>query len=253
MHLEVDTNWLNGIILCSIRLSALLLFSPLLHGLGLPMRLRVLMVLALSVVLVSGMGMHPAQPVIDLGNLIAAGVSELATGALMAFGIFTAFAAFSFAGNALDLQMGFNIANIFDPVTRSQAPLLASLLAMVAVSLFFSMDAHHALLRGLAYSFEKLPLGSAANVPEPNLLIRQSALVFSLGLTLAAPVMFMLFLLELALAVVSRNLPQMNIFLLSTPIKITVGLCLLAAVSSHLAGTARRVFDAIFVFWEGVL
>jgi flagellar biosynthetic protein FliR len=253
MTFNINAAWLIAVLLCSLRLSALLLVTPILQALGLPVRVRILLILALALALVSGMQLRLAAPPTEVGGLIAAGVRELMIGALMAYGIFVAFAAFNFAGNALDLQIGYNIANVFDPVTRSQSPLLSSLLGMLAVALFFTMDAHHALLRGFAWSLERIPLGSAAPMPDPALLLRQFGLVFSLGLTLAAPVLFCLFLVELALAVLSRNLQQMNIFVLSAPVKIAVGLAMLAATASHIGAVSERIFGAIFTFWEAAL
>jgi flagellar biosynthetic protein FliR len=253
MHLAFDTAWLTAVLLCSLRLSTILMLTPVLQALGLPVRVRILIVLAFSVTLVSGpRGPMAAMPS-DLPGLLAAGVNELLVGALMAYGIFAAFAAFSFAGNALDLQVGFNIASLFDPVTRSQSPLLASLLSMVAVALFFTMDAHHALLRGIGYSLERIPLGGPAPHPDAALLTRQFGIVFTLGLMLAAPILFCLFLVELALAVLSRNLQQMNVFVLGAPIKIAVGLTLMAVMAAHIGSVARRIFDSIFTFWEAVL
>lgn len=253
MNLDVNVAWVTAVLLCAMRLSALLLATPVLAALGLPAQLRVILILTLSLSLVSGMQLVPAAPVSDLPALMRACMNELVVGALMAFGIFCAFAAFSFAGNALDLQIGFNIANIYDPVTHSQSPLIASLLGMLAVVLFFTMDAHHALLRGFAWSLERIPLGAPMTLPEPALLVRQFGTVFSFGLLLAAPLLFCLFLVELALAVLSRNLQQMNIFILGAPIKIAVGLVFLALSASHIGTVSKKIFDAIFVFWDGVL
>ena len=245
--------WVTAVLLCALRLAALLVATPVLQAMGLPLQVRVILVLALSLSLVTGMGLAPAAPMNDVGAVIGAGINELLTGALMAFGIFSAFAAFSFAGNALDLQIGFNIANVYDPVTRSQSPLLASLLGMLAVVLFFTFDAHHALLRGVAYSLERVPLGRALPMPEPLLIIKQFGTVFTLGLMLAAPVLFCLFLVELALAVLSRNLQQMNIFVLGAPIKIAVGLVFLALAAGHVGKVAKQIFDTMFSFWEALL
>ena len=253
MTFDFNPAWLSAVLLCSLRLSALLLLTPLMQALGMPLRVRMVLILALSVTLVSGMGLRVAASPLDLPSMLLAGINELFVGALMAYGIFAAFAAFSFAGNALDLQIGFNIANIYDPLTRSQSPLLASLLGMLAVALFFGMDAHHALLRGFAYSLERVPLGRAMTLPDPTLLIKQFGTVFTLGLMLAAPVLFCLFLVELAMAVLSRNLQQMNIFILGAPVKIAVGLVLLASMSSHLGVVAEKIFNGVFLFWDAVL
>ena len=229
------------------------MLAPFWQPLGLPVRVRVAIILALSATLVSATHAAPVAAPASVPALLGAAVNELMVGAVMAFGVFTAFAAFGFAGNALDLQMGFNIANVFDPVTRTQSPLLASLFAMTAVVLFFTVDAHHAVLRGIAYSLERIPLGGPAPRPDPEAFARQFGIVFTLGLALAAPVLFCLFFVELALAVLSRNLQQLKVFVLGTPIKIVLGLTLLATLAPQFGQTARRIFDAIFGFWEAVL
>ncbi len=253
MTFDFNVTWITAVLLCSLRLSALLLLTPILQAAALPMRVRILLVVALAVSLVSGMGLAPAELPSDLFSLFASGANEVIVGGLMAYGIFAAFAAFSFAGNLLDLQVGFNIASIFDPITRGESPLLASLLSMVALALFFALDAHHTLLRGVAYSLERIPLGAAMQTPDPAALIRQFGSVFSLGLLLAAPPLFCLFLVQIALAVLSRSLPQLNILMLSMPINIVVGLSVLAYVAGHFGSVAAKVFDSMFTFWEGVL
>jgi len=253
MSVTFNASWLISVLLCSLRLSALLMLTPILQAMGVPARIRVILILLISVSLVSGMHLAPNAPVTDIPALISAGLAEVTIGALMAFGVFAAFAAFSFAGNALDLQIGFSLANIFDPITRSQSPLLAAIFGMIAVALFFTMDAHHTLLRGVAYSFERVPLGGLVPLPSALIIAREFGSVFALGAALAAPALFCLFLVDLSLAVLSRNLPQLNILFLSTPIKIAVGLTILAYATSHFGAVAARTFDGIFTFWERVL
>jgi len=253
MILTSSITWVTAVLLCSLRLSALLLMTPIWQAMNLPVRVRVLLVLTLAVSLVAGMRLSPVHAPTDLFALLKAGAGEVLVGGLMSFGIFVAFGAFSFAGNVLDLQIGFNIANIFDPLTRSHSPLIAALFGMVALALFFTMDAHHMLLRGLAYSLEQVPLGQMLELPGPAVLARQFGTVFSLGLMLAAPPLFCLFLVEICLAVLSRNLPQLNIFLFSVPVKIAVGMAVLAYVSGHFGSVTAKVFGTMFGFWEDVL
>lgn len=253
MHFDVDMMWVIAVLLCSLRLAALLLLTPVLQALSLPMQVRVLLILALSLSLVTGMHLTPTYLPTDVPGLMLASMTELMVGGLMAFGIFSAFAAFSFAGNALDLQMGFSIANVFDPVTKSQSPVIATLFGLVAVALFFAADGHHTLMRGVAYSLEHVPLGAAMPAVSPAAVAKQFGSIFSLGLMLAAPPLFCLFLVEICLAVLSRNLPQLNIFVLSVPIKIAVGLLILTYVAQHMNSVAAKIFDSAFSFWETAL
>jgi flagellar biosynthesis protein FliR len=229
------------------------MLSPILQAMSVPTRIRIILIILLSLSLVSGMNLQPSLLIADIPSLVAASLTEALIGAILAFGIFVAFAVFSFAGNVLDLQIGFSLANTFDPITRSQSPLLASTFDVVAVALFFTMDVHHTVLRGLAYSFEQMPLGSLLIAPSPIVIAREFGTIFMLGLVLIAPALFCLFLVDLSLAVMSRNLPQLNILFLSTPIKIVVGLTILAYTVGHFGTVAKKIFDSVFVFWDKVL
>jgi flagellar biosynthetic protein FliR len=250
---DVGLAWAAATTLCSLRLGAMLTMTPILDGFGIPARVRVLLVIGISMALVSVVpGAMPAEPHNFLGFLASA-VCELGIGTFLGFGAMCAFAAFSFAGNLLDQQMGFGLANVFDPTTRRSSPMIASIFGLVAVMMFFTIDAHHALLRGFAYSLEHLPLGSSMVNISPMVLAHQFGLIFSYGLLFGAPVMFCIFMLEIGMAVVSRTLPQMNIFMISIPIKIVCGLVLLTMVLPRTAPLFNRIFASIFSFWEEVL
>lgn len=165
-----------------------------------------------------------------------------------------AFAGFALAGRLADIQIGFGVAQVFDPLTRTQLPILSSVIGLFAVVFFFAINGHHALLRGIAFSVERMPVGggwSAAAAAEP--LTRQAAVLFGLGFALAAPVVLSLLLLEFALGVVSRNLPQMNMLVLGIPVKIIGGLLALSVWAAALGAPAGRLYAGIFQAWSAWL
>ncbi len=253
MVIDAGLSWAAAVLLCSVRLGAILMFTPLLGGFAVPARIKLMLVLSLSAVLVSGLHLGVANVPANFGAMLAACAGELLTGALLAFGVLTAFGAVAFAGKILDIQMGFGMANVFDPITRTQSPLIGSVLGTLAIVMFFATDSHHLLLRGVAYSLQQVPLGAMVGRVAPEIVVRQFGLVFSHGLLFAAPVVFGLFLLEIGLAVMSRNLPQMNIFIISIPVKIVAGFLLLALLGRQLEPVFAKIFGAIFVFWEALL
>jgi flagellar biosynthetic protein FliR len=157
------------------------------------------------------------------------------------------------AGKILDIQTGFGLGNVYDPVTRAGAPLFATMLNLVAVAVFFGLDAHHALLRGIAFSLHHVAPGSGFRQLDVEAVIRQFGLMFSLGVALVIPVVLCLLLAETGLAVVSRVLPQMNVFVVGVPVKIVVGLAVFALTVGTLQPVMARVFNAIFIYWEQVL
>src|SRR5262249_47188713 len=143
--------------------------------------------------------------------------------------------------------------SVFDPVTRRQAPVLATGFDLLAITAFFAIDGHHALVRGVAYSLQQLPPGSfMASLPLVS-VAKQFGLMFSLGIALVAPVVFCVFLSEIGLAMVSRVMQQMNIFVLGIPVKILVGLSVLVLSMAYIAPLMGKIFLSIFGYWEEVL
>ncbi|MES2938225.1 MAG: flagellar biosynthetic protein FliR [Pseudomonadota bacterium] len=242
------------VFLLSLRLGAMLLLTPILTAGAVPGPVRGLIVVGLAVAL--ALGLPPLEAgdtaaLSQLGPLLTAAASELALGALLALGIFIAFAAISMAGRLIDVQIGFGIAQVFDPVTRRQIPVLTSAFNQLAVLVFFLADAHHALLRGVAYTLERFPPGRPWPVQDAAPLVaKQMAGLFSLGFALAAPVVVCLLLIELALGVVSRNLPQINMFVIGVPVKIVVGLGLLALWFAGMGDSMTRIYGFIFRGWQ---
>ena len=188
-----------------------------------------------------------------VGAIIVASIKELVLGATLAIGILVAFASISVAGRLLDIQIGFGMAQVFDPLTRQQLPILTSAFNQIGVIFFFLIDAHHTLLRAVAFSVERFPLGQSWDISLVALpVLKQAGILFSLGFALASPIVFCVLLVELALGVVARNLPQMNMFVMGIPIKVAVGLLTLSIWFVGMGGVLRRIHASIFQTWDWI-
>jgi len=244
--------WILAVLLLTVRIAALLLLTPVLYALTMPVTVRLLVVIALACVVAMPFSGTQTVAVADTGALLAAGLREAGIGATLGLGVLMAFAGFALAGRLVDLQIGFGIAQVFDPLTRSRVPVLSAAFGLLAAVFFFVIDGHHALLRGIAYSVERFPLGRggpSAAAAEP--LVRQMAALFALGFALAAPIVLSLLLVEFALGVVSRNLPQMNMLVMGIPVKILVGLLALSVWAAGFGAPARRLYAGIYQAWNG--
>jgi flagellar biosynthetic protein FliR len=250
-----DQGFVMAVFLLSLRLAAIFLFTPIFSAFSVPATAKVLLVIGLAVGLALGIPEAETQATLSMsvGRLLASCLSELALGATLALGILTAFAAISMAGRLIDVQIGFGMAQVFDPVTQRQIPVITSAFDKLGVIVFLLINGHHALLRGIAYSLDRFPLGRAWS-PEAAapFVIKQVAGLFGLGLALAAPVVVCLLLVELALGVVARNLPQMNMFVIGIPIKIVVGLAALAVWLAGVGDSMNRVYGSIYRTWDSV-
>ena len=243
--------WITAVLLLATRISAVLLLTPVLYAVNVPPLLRLLLVIALACALALPFGAQAQVVLQDTGALFGAMLREAAIGATLGLGVLLAFAGFSLAGRLVDVQVGFGISQVFDPLTRARIPVVSAVFGLLAALFFFLVDGHHALLRGIAYSVERFPIGGGwvpGAAAEP--MVRQGAGLFTLGFALASPIVLGLLLLEFVLAVVSRNLPQMNIFLLGLPLKIMVGLLALSAWATGFGVPARRLYQGIYDAWS---
>ena len=248
----LDIGRLEAVFLLSLRLGAALLATPILPATGIPPTVRVLLVLALAAALsfsLPGADL-PYGLASHAGGLFQAALTELALGMTLALGILLAFAAFTTAGRLLDVQIGFGMAQVLDPATNARMPLFASAYNQAAVVVFFLVNGHHALLRGFAYSLERFPMGqpwpfSVALAP----VAKQAAGLLGLSFALAAPVVFCVLLTEMALGVVAKNLPQMNMLTMGIPVKITVGVIAGSLWFAGMGNVMTRAYEEIYRSW----
>src|SRR5882672_2390084 len=251
MAARFDTAWLVAVFLVSLRLGALFLVAPGFGTIRMPIQFRVLLTVGLAAALAGALGPYAPAPDTALG-LLASGLAEVAVGGLLGFGLLAAFGAFAVAGRAMDMQIGFGVANLIDPTSRTQSPQLGTLLNLFALAAFFGFEGHHALLRGLAASFETIPPGAGFASVGPGALAAQFGIAFSAGLAFAAPVIVFLLLIDLGLAVMSRAMPQMNVYFVALPLKIFAGLLMLALSLPHAGPVMNRIFSSVFEFWGAV-
>ncbi|MFL6676185.1 MAG: flagellar biosynthetic protein FliR [Massilia sp.] len=239
----------------SVRLAALLLLTPALSPSQVPPSVRVLLVLGLSANLALGFAFSqsdmPTVMPTDQAGIAMAVLTEAALGAVMALSVQLAFGAFSLAAALLDLQIGFGMAAVFDPVTRRQLPIVTTAMNLVAAMVFLLVNGHHALLRGVAFSLEHFPPGHPWAVePVYGVLMKKVASLFGLGFSLAAPVACCLLFVEFTLGVISRNLPQMNIFVVGIPAKIVAGMIALAVWYGGAGVFMARIYQSIYSGWD---
>jgi flagellar biosynthetic protein FliR len=237
--------------LLATRFGALMLMSPPIGGGAVPAPVRVAVVVALSACF-STLVPTPGAGWTAWG-VVSALFGELALGATMALGLNLAFAAYSVGARVLDTQIGFGIGQVLNPLTRQQAPILTGIFSQIALVLFFTTDAPDGLLRGMVLSVQSYPPGrqwplDAALLP----VIGQVSGLFALGFAMVAPVVFCLLLVELGLGVISRSLPQMNMFVMGIPIKVLVGLTALALWTTGSVQLLSRTHGALFRGWEAM-
>lgn len=253
MTLPFDQGWMVATVLLWVRLGALFVASPIFTSVRAPLPFIVLLTLTFAGVLVTGQGLRAsASAVAPLGFAVAV-ATEAVIGAMLGFAMQSALSAVAVAGQLLDVQLGFSMGAIFNPVTAASSSVLGSTLSLFAAVYFFASDAHLALFQGVVYSVEAVPLGSAWFVTSTDLIVRPVAAMFTAAITVFAPALFILLMVEVAAMVTSRALPQMNVFFVAVPAKTLIGLVVLAATAPFIAPSLGRAYAAAFKFWSEVL
>ena len=192
-HLPMQ--WVAAVFLLSLRVGAFLVAAPLFADAGVPVRARVLIVVALSMALCVALNAGPGGP--SDGDRILAAVAqsplvlmkcaatEVALGLTMSIALHAGFAVAATAGNLLDIQIGLGMSQLFDPATSAASTVLTVTVNRLAIVGFFMMNGHHALVRAIAFSLSKVPLGASWSIATvADQLIADVALMFSLTLVL---------------------------------------------------------------------
>ncbi len=215
-------------ILVLLRISALIMMLPVLGHQLVPTQVKIGLIVLLTLILYPGAQQHvtamPTSPVafaaVALQEILIAGAM-----ALLAQMIFTAA---QFAGQIMSFQMGMTVANVFDPATHSQQSVISQLAMTLAMLLWLASGAHHLFLRALGESFVLFPIGHAWSGGGMDILIRGASDMFALALKIAAPIMLLLTFVYIALGLLARAVPQIQVFFVSFPLTVGLGLLTLA-------------------------
>ncbi len=208
-----------------VRVVAIFVAMPVFSSRNLPVMIKAGLALAIALAIFPVLDLaRPAS--LENWGLLAFGVmGEVLLGACIGLLVRLLFAGVQMAGQIAGYQMGLAIANIMDPATSLQIPILAQAYNLMAMLIFLSINAHHWFFRSLAESFSLLPLFqfrlSASIV---NHLFDTAGAMFVIAVKIGAPVIVVLILTSVAFGLLARTVPQMNIFIVAMPLKIVVGL-----------------------------
>ena len=204
---------------------------PVFGGRRLPVRIKAVTVLMITLVSFPVLKVTvPPQLPTDTFSLGLLALSEVMVGLTLAFVTQIVFAAVEFCGQILGMQMGFTISSVIDPAFGNQAQVMSVMQTLLATLLFLSLNIHHVFISTIVDSFRVIPIGGWHLSNEIiTFLIGRTADVFVIGIRLAAPVMVALLLTSVALGVMARAFPQMNVFMVSMPLNIGLGLIMLGS------------------------
>lgn len=231
-------------LLILIRISVMLWVFPIFSAVQIPHHVRLGLALVISFILYH---VVPTMPMLsNYGDLATAVVAQAVLGAIVGYIASLVFVGIQFAGELIDLQIGFAVANVINPATQQNITIIGELELAIATLIFLITDSHHLLIQGLAGSFTLVPLPFIRLDPS----VMENAVSFlSQSLLdvfkIAAPAAGALFLTNVSLALMARVAPQMNVFVVGFPFQIGIGLIVLALSIPLLGIVGPDIFHGV--------
>ncbi|AIQ53317.1 flagellar biosynthetic protein FliR [Paenibacillus sp. FSL R7-0331] len=238
------------------RITSFFVVVPVFSSRSVPMQFKIGLSFFVAMVVFSSNVMSITVPQ-DLTYIILI-IREVLIGLLLGFLGYLMFMTIQAAGSFIDIQIGFGIANVIDPMTGSSAPIFGNFKFMIALTMFVIMNGHHYLLDAIIYSYNWVPIDNTIFLKMldgslSDFLVRSFAQSFMLAFQMAAPLVTALFLTDVGLAFLARTAPQYNVFVIGVPLKIILGLTLFLILMPSLGFLFQNLFEIMFESMQNLL
>jgi len=237
-------NHVDTFLLVFVRMTGLFVVAPIFGRRNVPVQLKIGISFILTIILFNTMLLSIPDyfnSIYQYGFLI---VREFLVGITLGYVAYLAFTAIYIAGQLIDMQMGFGMVNVLDPISNIQVPITANLYFLISMIIFLTLNGHHMLIKALFDSYTHVPLGSAvftANLWDNALRIFINA--FLLGLKIAAPIIAAVIVTDVALGVMVKSIPQLNVFIVGMPLKIALGLIVMLITMPIFVSLVNSLID----------
>ena len=243
--ISITTAELNALLAAFLwplgRILALIASAPVTGNPSVPLRIRIGLALMITLAVAPALApLPPVDPGSGAGLLILA--QQVVIGLAMGFAMRIVFAAVEMAGELAGLQMGLGFATFFDPQNAGDIPIVGSFLSLIVTLAFLAVDGHLEMIGLLVQSFIALPIG-AGGMAAPALitLAQWGGEIFFASLLLSLPLLAALLITNLALGILTRAAPQLNIFAVGFPLTLAIGMLVLALALPYFAPLLERM------------
>ncbi len=235
-----------------VRVAAILSAFPLLGARTVPPMIKLGLAVALAGALVPFMGgvVVPKDPAVLALGLVA----ELFVGVVIGLVVRCLFAGFEVAGEIMSSQMGLSAAQMFDPATSHQMPVVAQFQTTIASLLFLALNLHIAVVHAIVESFQAIPpFGATLSEELMDVVLHAFRSLLIVGVKLATPVMVVTLVVNLVMAMLGRTVTQLNVFILSFPLTIACGFLVLGVSLPAMGGVMMDEFETMMRSLDGVM
>lgn len=235
--------WIVAFFFPLARVLALLVAAPPFNNPAVTVRVKLLLGLAITIAIAPTLQQIPvAEPASGMGLLILA--QQIVIGFAMGFSMRLVFSAVDMAGMMISNQMGLGFATAYDPASASQTPVISEFLGVLALLIFMAINGHLMVIATLGKSFAVLPIGAGAAASSTWLNIASAGgIIFSSGVLLALPLVVAMLITNIALGILVRVAPQLNLLAIGFPVTILLGFSSLLLSLSYLSMPIQQMFE----------
>ena len=251
MTIQMQTLLAYLLVFC--RMCGMVVFNPLLMSKNVPARMRVGLAALLTAIIAPGLLQTAPVGLTDVGLVLAIG-KEMLAGLVCGFIFQIFYYLLMFAGDVMDTTFGLAMAKIFDPGTNIQMSLSGKVLDVIFVLYFFATDSHLVLIRIFTSSYDIIPMGQLAHIRQTgSFLLDLFISAFSLAVRLTLPFLAADMLLEVAMGILMKLIPQINVFVISMQLKILLGIGLMFLFASPICNFITNYTDTMLKAMEQAL
>lgn len=219
------------VLMIFLRIAAAFVAAPVFGNQALPATLKMVLALTISYIIFLTISKEPNTIPINLFSLFINGLKEIMTGLLIGFMLNFVFYGVNYAGTLIGFDMQLSMSEMFNPMDETSSNIIGEVLNFGAILIFFLIDGHHYFIRGLAYSFNIVHVGHfAINESVFNLIMQYTSGIFIIAIKIASPLLVTFFLIHIAEGIISRVIPQMQVFFVTQPLKLALGFIMIASV-----------------------
>jgi flagellar biosynthetic protein FliR len=233
-----------GFLLVVCRVGGLFVLAPGFSATMIPNRIKLMLAMALALAMMP-IAVHGQTVPLDAGDYVMLMLKEIGVGLIFAFPMALVGAAVQAGASLLDTLIGFSFSSILDPVNNQQTAILGQFYSLFAVLVLLMSGGDHIMIEGIGASYRALPITAYPHLGAlTSGAVTAFGQVWAIGLEIAAPVLVALVITDAAIGLVSRAVPQMNVFVVGMPAKILVGMTVIAAtlpfVSNQVQGALQQ-------------
>ncbi|MBT9517356.1 MULTISPECIES: flagellar biosynthetic protein FliR [Methyloversatilis] len=234
--------WMAGFLFPLARIMGLIATAPILSNRAIPARIRMGFGAAMTLALIPAL--PPSGLIVGSWPGLLALLQQMLIGIALGFSMRVVFTAIDLAGELIGLQMGLGFAMFYDPDNAAQSPVISEFLGLLAMLIFLSINGHLMLLAVIGNSFEWWPVGADLFPANGWMAIaRWGSTIFSAGVMLALPVIAALLVVNIALAILTRAAPTLNLFAIGFPVTLIAGFVMLLLSMPFFAPALQQLFD----------